>query len=138
MIGGVAVAGAAAAVVVGKGGGSDSSSGACGYANTCAYNLAFLPSPPGILVSICTGVVTSSGLTGQSLTVDSQGNFNDVSSNIIRVAGRLTETSFNATMSCANGSGPTGSMTATGSGWSYNGTFDFAGSRGTIQVMRFQ
>lgn len=136
VLGGVAVAGAAAAVVVSHKGGTDSSQpGANNGPARTSYRVAF---SPGIDVSVCGG--PSLGWLSQGLLVDAQGNFNEVWSpdqpNTLRVTGQLTATTLNATLSCARTGTPTGSMSATGSGGSYSGTFDFAGSRGTIQVTK--
>ena len=49
----------------------------------------------------------------------------------------MTDTSFNATLSCVSGSG-SGSMSATGGGGTYQGTFSFAAQRGSITVQRKQ
>jgi hypothetical protein len=53
----------------------------------------------------------------------------------MRITGRVTATTFEATMTCVSG-GPSGSITATGSTDLYRGSFDFRGSRGSARVQR--
>jgi hypothetical protein len=49
----------------------------------------------------------------------------------------VTDTAFNATLNCVSGNG-SGSLAATGSGGTYQGTFNFNAQRGSITVVRSQ
>jgi hypothetical protein len=139
--GGAAVAGAAVAVsAAGSGdeGGQDGSDGP--PAPGAFYSVNFLPSPPGIDVSACAGrpLTWSSQSTGPKGT-GGLGAFDDTWSpmdpNTVRVTGTVTETSFNATIACTNGAA-SGTLSATGSGGNYQGTFTFGSQRGSITVQR--
>ena len=56
----------------------------------------------------------------------------------LRVTGRADANSLQATLACISGGGPTGSLSASGAGYSLNGTFTFGPSQGTISVRRTQ
>ena len=70
---------------------------------------------------------------------DANGNFNETWSvnepNTMRVAGQVTATTFQATLTCVNGA-QSGSISATGSTNSYSGTFAFGASTGQISVRK--
>jgi hypothetical protein len=133
--GGAAVAGA---VVVAKAAGGDDSSGggSDGGERPVAYDVN-IPLP-GLDVSPCG---STAKWTSQTVTVDKSGRFDTTwapsEPNTLRVTGTATDTSFNATLNCVSGSG-SGSMAATGSGGTYQGTFTFAAQRGSITVVRKQ
>ena len=133
--GGAAVAGA---VVVAKAAGGDESSG--GGDSTARGRLYGVMIPlPGIDVSVCAGRPTS--WTSQNVDADSNGRFDTTwapnQPNTLRVVGTVTDTAFNATLTCVSGNG-SGSMAATGGGGTYQGTFTFGAQRGSITVVRLQ
>lgn len=90
---------------------------------------------PDIDVSPCAGsrLVWNS----QNVSPDSAGNFDTTWSpgqpNTVRIRGQVTPTAFNATVSCVSGSA-SGSISATGSGGTYRGTFQFGASQGSVTV----
>jgi len=138
--GGAAVAGAAVAVsAAGSGdeGGQDASDGPPG---AFFYSVNFLPSPPGIDVSACAGrpLTWSSQNTGPRVP-GGLGAFDDTWSpmepNTVRLTGTVSETAFNANIACTNGAA-SGTLSATGSGGNYQGTFTFGSQRGSITVQR--
>jgi len=137
VIGGLAVAGGAVAVAMPKddssSSDSSSTSGTTGSSKTL-YGISF----PGFIdVSVCAGrqLIWSS----HNVSADASGNFNETWSvsepNTMRVAGQVTPTSFQATLSCTNGA-RTGSISATGSGNSYSGSFSFGPSTGPVSVTK--
>lgn len=139
VIGGLAAAGGVAAVAVPKGGNSSDSSGSSGPGGSTRsiLNVTFLPSPPGIDVSVCSTRQLTWG--GQTVSVDANGNFNETwapnEPNTARISGQATATTFQATIACTNGA-RTGSMTATGSNGSYSGTFAFGPSTGQLTITK--
>jgi len=147
VVGGVAVAGAAVAVGAAKGGGdspSDSSSSSTGPGPTnpgqvgSSYNVVFQPAPPGIDVSVCAG--RSVTWSSQSVSgIDTNGNFNLTwapnEPNTLRISGQVTATSFQATITCVNGA-QSGSISATGSGSTYSGSWTFGSQRGTASITK--
>lgn len=137
VIGGVAVAGGAVAVGVSKAGGDDGSSDSGSGNSGSFYNVAFLPSPPGIDVSICAGRQLT--WTGHTVGPDAQGNFNETWSpnepNTVRITGQVTATNFQATIACTNGA-RSGPISATGSNGNYSGTFSFGPSSGQVSIVR--
>lgn len=142
VLGGVAVAGGAVAVGMSKGG-DDSPSGSTGSGTSsgnvgAVYNIRFLPSPPGIDVSVCAGRSLTWG--SQALSgVDAGGNFNMTwapnEPNTLRISGQLTATNFQATLACVSGA-QSGSISATGSNSSYSGTFTFGNSNGQVSITK--
>jgi len=142
VLGGIAVAGGAAAAVVAKGGGGDgesssSSSTGSGGANRSVYSMLFLPSPPGIDMSVCVGRPLT--WSSQALSVEANGTFNDTwapnEPNTARVAGNLTATAFQAMITCTNGA-RSGTISASGSNNTYSGTFAFGSSTGQVSVTK--
>jgi hypothetical protein len=139
VVGGLAVAGGAVAVGVAKSGGDDSPGN--GPSNTTPsggfYTIFFMPQPPGIDVSAC----TSAPLTwsAQNVQYDANGNFDNVWSpsqpNTLRVVGRVTATTLQATLTCVSGA-RSGSISATGANGSFSGSFDFGGQRGQVTITR--
>lgn len=144
IVGGVLVA-AGAGVAVATGGGDDGSSGndgrgengGPGGGNPVTYSVLFEPSPPGIDVSPCG--TSAPSYCCQVVNVRADGNFAETWSpsapNTLRVVGRATATTFEATLTCVSG-GPSGSINATGASDVYHGSFDFRGSRGSVTVQR--
>lgn len=148
VIGGVAVAGGAA-VVASKGGDDGSSSGSNSNSNvavllqvsiTASSGSSGSISTPNIDVSVCRPGTT---FGGGPINVRNDGSFDEIwnlNSPALRVVGRADASGLTATLTCSAGGGPTGSMSATGSGYSLNGTFSFGssqfGSQGTISVRR--
>ncbi len=151
VIGGVVVAGGAAAAVATKGGGESSSTSSNSNSNQTQnihLDVVILTSSgtqgsistPNIDVSVCRPNTT---FGGGPINVRSDGSFDEtwnLNSPALRVAGRVDANSLQATLTCLSGGGPTGSLSATGSGYSLNGTFSFGssqfGSQGTISVRR--
>jgi hypothetical protein len=92
---------------------------------------------PGIDVSPCAGRQLS--WTGQAVTVDASGRFDTTWSvnepGLVRVTGTVTDTAFNASLACTSG-GTTGTISASGSGGTYQGTFRFGSSSGSVTVTR--
>lgn len=139
VVGGLAAAGGAVALALPKGGDSgDSSSGPSG-SQVSLYDVSFLPNPPGIDVSVCAGRPLT--WSSQNVSADSSGNFNQTwavnEPNTARVSGQVTATMFQATLACTNGA-RTGSITASGSGGSYSGTFSFGPSNGQVSIRKQQ
>ena len=54
----------------------------------------------------------------------------------MKASGAITVATFAATLSCANGTGAPGVMSAMWNGSHYDGTFSFHGSVGTIRLYR--
>jgi hypothetical protein len=145
VVGGLAVAAGAVAVGGAKGGSdssSDSSPTGPGSTNPgqsgAVYNIVFQPTPPGIDMSACAGrplTWSSQALSG----VDANGNFNMTwapnEPNTARISGQLTATSFQATLACVNGA-QSGSISATGSGSSYSGSWTFGSQRGQASITK--
>ena len=136
--GGVAAAGAAVAVAAAHGGDNGSSGrGGGGGTRSVGYDISFLPSPPGIDVSTCAGQPLT--WCCQTVHADTAGNFDETwapsQPNTARIAGHATDTTFTATLTCTNGA-TSGSLSATGSGGTYQGSFSFGSSRGNITVQR--
>jgi hypothetical protein len=153
LIVGIAAAGAAGVgVAVASGGGGDESpstsggssqgpgSGSTGPSNPSPVLLSIelSPSPPGIDVSVCAGRSVTFG--GGNVSVQPDGSFNETWSvmtpNTLRLAGRADASSLQATLTCVSGSGPTGSMSASGSNYTLSGTFSFGSSQGSMTVRR--
>jgi len=137
--GGAAVAGVAVAAR-GHGGGNDTTTG--GPSTTApspgvVLNVSFGP-PPGLDVSVCVGhplgwssqVVVVPGGVGMFDTTWSPSE-----PNVLRVSGSVTDTAFNANISCTSGAA-SGTLTATGSGGTYQGSFALGSQRGPITVTR--
>ena len=103
---------------------------------TPALHVVFEPSP-GMDVSPCAG--TRLTWSSQALSPRADGSFDQTwapnEPNTMRVAGRATATTFEATLTCVSG-GPSGSINASGSADLYRGSFDFRGSRGTVTIER--
>lgn len=119
------------AVVAKKGDGEGGSSGT-------DYSVDFTPSPPGIDVTVC-GTGASITFNRQGFAATSTGAFDTVWSSltpVLRAVGQVTPTSVQATLSCTNGV-RSGTMSATGSGGAYNGTFSFGTSTGQVSIRRF-
>ncbi|MBX7186833.1 MAG: hypothetical protein K1Y01_16950 [Vicinamibacteria bacterium] len=145
VIGGVAVAGGAAAVAASAGGGEDSSGSNSNQSIrldvTIATSSTTATGPittPFIDVSVCRPGTT---FGGGPITLRSDGSFDEtwsVSTPALRVAGRADANGLQATLNCVSGGGPTGSMSAAGSGYSLSGSFSFGSSQGTITVRRVQ
>jgi hypothetical protein len=132
--GGAAVAGAVVAVKAASGGDDDGSDGSGGGEGPRIYSVR-IPLP-GLDVSACGRSAT---WTSQVVSPDRSGRFDTTWSpnepNTLRVAGTVTDTSFDATLTCVAGNG-SGSMAATGGGGTYQGTFNFNAQRGSITVVR--
>ena len=137
VVGGLAAAGGAAALALPKGGEEGSSGGSQNPGSPpVQYDVAFVPSPPGIDVSVCAGRPTTFGSV--QVTPNSSGAFDTVGSIItpvLRVVGQVTATTFQATLTCTNGA-QSGSVSTTGSTNSYSGTFEFGASRGQAVVTK--
>ena len=144
VVGGVAVAGGVAVGVSKAGGGDSADSGSTGPGTSnsgpvgAAYNIIFLPSPPGIDVSVCAGRSLTWG--SQAISgLDASGNFNLTwapnEPNTLRISGQLTATSFQATLACVSGA-QTGSISASGSNYSLTGSFAFGNSRGQVSITK--
>ena len=137
--GGVAAAGAAVAVAASHGGDSGNGGSGDGGARSVSYGVSFLPNPPGIDVSTCAGRPLT--WCCQNVHADAGGNFDETwaptEPNTARIAGHVTDTAFTATLSCTSGAG-SGSLSASGTGGTYQGSFAFGASRGSITVTRLQ
>jgi hypothetical protein len=136
VLGGVAVAGGAVAVGVSKSGESDDG-GDDSPSSNISLSIAFLPLP-GIDVSVCGPGLTT--FNGQGVNFPSpSGSFNETWSpstpNVMRVTGTGSPTSLQANISCTNGA-RSGTITASGSGYTMSGTFEFGPSRGQVSVTR--
>lgn len=139
---GLAVAGAAGVGVAvaagGGGGGGGSPSAPVGTPQTI---LGIDIGPPGFLdVSACAGSSVTFG--GGTLFLRPDGSFDETWSpgtpNTLRLTGRADPASLQATLSCASRSGPTGSMTASGSNYDLAGSYSFGSQQGTLSVRRQQ
>ena len=106
-------------------------------AATPFYSITFSPFPPGLDVSACAG--RSLNWVSQAVAPNTSGVFDQTwapnEPNTLRVAGSVNETSFNATLTCISGPG-SGTIQATGSGGSYQGTFSFGGRGGNVSITR--
>jgi hypothetical protein len=159
VVGGVAAAGVA--VGVAKKGGDDGGSNSSGSGTSGGGTPGPSPTPtpirldvvitsasgssgsistPNIDVSACRANTT---FGGGPINLRSDGSFDEtwnINSPALRVAGRGDANGIQATLTCLSGGGPTGSLSATGSGYSLSGTFTFGssqfGSQGTISVRR--
>jgi hypothetical protein len=137
-------AGVGAAVV--KSGGDDQGSSSSGGAPPPATQLT-ITFTPGIDVSVCGG---ANSFSAQGVTLRSDGSFDETWSpstpNVMRATGRADASSLQATLTCASRPGPTGSLSASGSGYNMTGTFSFGNaaatpntaSQGAISVRRQQ
>lgn len=143
VLGGLAAAGGVVAVTASKGGGNEPSASSSPPNGRTIYNLAFLPSPPGLDVVPCGATPPNTQASGWSLNVSAAGEFDDLwnpgvvgtAPAILRIKGAITPTSVQGVLSCTNGA-LTGSMSATGSSGTFTGTFDFGASHGQIRVTR--
>jgi hypothetical protein len=122
----------------GNGGGGTAPGGGGGGPNlptAVVYDVFFQPSPPGLDVSACAG--RSVTWCCQPIAIAPDGAFDDTWSmndpNTMRVTGRATGGTLQATISCTNG-GASGSITATGDASGYRGAFDFRGQRGSVTI----
>ena len=117
------------------GGEDDGSDGSGTGVSMPFYSVMMMPLP-GIDLTSCGRAVT---WTSQNVTPDRSGHFDTTWSpnepNTLRVVGTVTDTTFDASLSCVTGNG-SGSMAATGSGGTYQGTFSFNAQRGSITVVR--
>jgi hypothetical protein len=133
--GGAAVAGAVVAVKA-AGGDDHSSDGGVPPEAGRIYNV--LIPLPGLDMTPCGN---SAHWTSQNVNADANGRFDTTwapsQPNTLRVVGMVTDTAFNATLSCVSGNG-SGSLAATGSGGTYQGTFNFNAQQGPITVVRSQ
>ena len=135
--GGAAVAGVAVAASGGKK--DDTPSTTVPPPANVVLGVSFAP-PPGMDVSVCAGhplqwssqAVNVSGGTGSFDTTWSPSE-----PNTLHVSGTVTATAFNANINCTSGAA-TGTLTATGSGGTYQGSFALGGQRGPITVTRQQ
>jgi hypothetical protein len=132
--GGAAVAGAAVAVA--SGGGDDGTDGG-GAPQPIQYSVIF-PQFPGIDVSVCAG--RSVTWNGQSIVVFTNNPAFDTTwspnePNTLRVTGTATDTAFNANIACVNGAA-SGTISATGTGGSLQGSFTLGSQRGPVNVRR--
>ena len=135
VIGGIAAAGGAVALALPKGDSSSDSSSTSGTSGSSKtiYGVSF----PGMIdVSVCAGhqLLWSS----HNVSADAGGSFNETWSvnepNTMRVTGQVTPTTFQATITCINGA-RSGSISASGSNGSYNGSFSFGGT-GPVAVVK--
>lgn len=139
IVAGAAAAAAAGVAVAGArdGDGEDGSDDGDDAWIRVHYSVAFEPSPPGIDVSACAGRALT--WSSQSVGADASGNFNETwapnEPNTMRVAGQVTSTTFQATLTCVNGA-RSGSISASGSNGTYRGTFEFGASRGQVTITR--
>lgn len=133
--GAVVAAGAAVAVTAGGGDGGAGGDGDGRGGGPVEYQVLF--DLPGLDVSSCVGRPTS--WCCQPVHARPDGSFDETWSatdpNTVRIAGRVTASTFDATLNCVSG-GAGGSISATGSNASYRGTFEFRGSRGGVTVRR--
>lgn len=132
--GGAAVAGGVA--VASRAGGSDDGNGSDSGFRSPQYDITF--SSPGIDVSVCAGRPLT--YCCQNVHAAADGTFNETWSpsepNTIRIQGRVDASRFEATLTCASRAGPTGSISASGNGSSYSGTFSFGTSQGSVAITR--
>jgi hypothetical protein len=133
--GGAAVAGA---VVAAKAAGGDDHSSDGGVPPEAGRIYSVLIPLPGLDMAPCG---SGAHWTSQVVNADKNGRFDTTwapnEPNTLRVAGTVTDTAFDATLSCVSGNG-SGSLAATGSGGTYQGTFNFNAQRGSITVVRSQ
>jgi hypothetical protein len=148
--GGAAVAGIAVAAGGGKGhdasgtNGTPTSGGPGPTPSTtvpppanAVYGVSFGP-PPGFDVSVCAG--HSLQWSGQAVGVSGgTGPFDTTwapnEPNTLHVSGTVTDTAFNANINCTSGAA-TGTLSATGSGGTYQGSYTLGSQRGPITVTR--
>jgi hypothetical protein len=140
IVGGVvAAAGVAVATVAAGGEGGD---GSC--CHTGVFSISFSPQ---IDLSVC-AVPGAPAISGGNFSIPSgvkapQGNFDTVLAanpglSPLRVAGSISPTSFNATLSCASGAPNATTISATGSDYNFSGSFTFSGRGGTWTVRTYQ
>jgi hypothetical protein len=133
--GGAALAGAAVAVSAASGGDEGGDGGSGDGRRSTLYSVTF--GGDGIDVSVCAGRPLR--WCCQNVSADTSGRFDLTwapnEPNTARVSGTVTETAFNATIACTSGAA-TGSISATGSGGTYQGSFNFPGSGGSVTVRR--
>jgi hypothetical protein len=106
-------------------------------APNAVYSVSFGP-PPGMDVSVCAGHPLT--WSGQAVSVSGgTGPFDTTwapnEPNTLHVNGTVTDTAFNANINCTSGAA-TGTLSATGSGGTYQGSFALGGKRGPITVTR--
>jgi len=134
IIGGGAVAAGAVVAAKAAGGGDDGGSGGDGDGGSRGAVYSFLFEPM-IDVSSCAN--RNLNWCCQNVNADANGNFNETwapnEPNTLRISGQVTPTAVNATLSCISGSG-NGSLSASGGGGTYRGTFQFGASRGAVTV----
>ncbi len=142
VLGGLAVAGGAVAVGAFRRGAEDSVSTpgtpATPTGPPAFWDVAFLPSPPGLDASVCAG--SPAMLSSLRVAPDAAGNFNTlwpVSSPVLRAFGQALSTGFQATLACVT-SDQSGSISATGSFSGYSGTFRFGAQQGQVTITRGQ
>lgn len=133
--GGVVVAAGAGVAVASGALGGDGDQGTCCHAGV--FNITFSPF---IDITVCgVGQMSGGNFSIPSRVNAPQGNFDSrLGSNTepspIRVAGFISPTSFNATVSCAAGEPNTITLSATGSDYNFSGPFTFGGRSGTWTV----
>ena len=132
--GGAAVAGAAVAVAKGRGSSGAGNGGDNGSTGPRPLDVTFTPD---VDVSACAGRQLS--WCCQNLHPDASGRFDETWSpgepNTARITGSASDTTFTATLTCVSG-GSSGSLSASGSGGTYQGSFAFGNSRGALTVKR--
>jgi len=105
------------------------------------FGVNFGAPPGGLNVTPCVGTPTIWN-TQNFNELQPDGSFNIIWApthpNTVRVTGRIDATRADATLSCVSGAGPTGSITATGNGTTYSGTFSFGTSQGAVAITRLQ
>lgn len=145
IVAGAAVAaGAGVAVAVAKGGGGDEGGGMNEPPKPTLWDITFSPS---FDKSWCTGEVRdpsvapppNSTFGGGAFETDAAGNFDvrlpNLSQDVLRLTGRANDTSFSAEMSCLSGRA-SASLTATGGGSRFAGTYTLAGASGGFAVAK--
>ena len=103
--------------------------------STDDYSVMF---PNFIDVTACAGF--SLQWNSQEIQVDhATGNFNTTWSpnepNVLNCSGHLDATSFNGVLKCPSGTGPTGTINATGSNNSFTGTYTLGGVSGPVNIV---
>ncbi|MEI6233772.1 MAG: hypothetical protein WCT04_12010 [Planctomycetota bacterium] len=94
---------------------------------------------PDIVVTACNGNVAtqwnSQGIEADHATGNFDFNLSPSEPNVLNLKGNVNATTFNAALKCATGTGgPTGTITATGSGNSYTGTYVLGSSTGNVTI----
>jgi hypothetical protein len=117
-------------------GGGGTAPGGGGGTNV-VYGVTFGPGPSSLDVSSCAGRQLT--WCCQNVNADASGHFDTTWSpsdpGLLRVTGTVTATDFTASLACTSG-GTTGTISATGSGGTYQGTFRFGSSSGSATVAR--